>query len=436
MNNYPAYVRNTLNSIIEDMGKHIKDYCSNPDKDFTRKRKLTFETVISFLVKMGGHSLRDEMLDILDFPKIPVSVSALSQQRKKILPKAMEYLFHRFTNTCEKAVLYKGYRLLAVDGTSLQIATNPNDTLSHFDNVEGKKSYNLLHLNALYDLSSKLYSDAVIQKEKASNENAALVEMVERADMSSPAIIIADRNYEAYNTLETIVQKGWKYIIRLRESAGIISNISLPEGDFDIPVQMYLTRKKNKTIKQLEAENPGIYKYMPSNINFKFLPPGSSGVYPCSFRIVRFKISDSATETIITNLDADTFSSEELKNLYNLRWGIETSFRQLKYTIGLNQFQSKKVEYITQEIFARLIMYNFCELITSNIVIQDKRRKYTYQINFAAAAHICRKFLRGGVTPPDVEALISAYIVPIRPGRSSPRKKKNTKFNSFFYRIA
>ena len=140
--------------------------------------------------------------------------------------------------------------------------------------------------------------------------------------------------------------------------------------------------------------------------------------------------------TLITNLDKASFPAEELKRLYHLRWGIETSFRQLKYTVGLSLFQSKKVEYITQEIFARLTMYNFCELITSHVVIQNKRRKYVYQTNFTAAVHICRQFLRGAVSPPNVEALIKAQVIPIRPGRSTPRRTKNIKFNGFFYRIA
>jgi len=69
-----------------------------------------------------------------------------------------------------------------------------------------------------------------------------------------------------------------------------------------------------------------------------------------SFRIVRFKISDDSYETVITNLD---FPPDDLKLLYAMRWGIETSFRDLKYTIGLSAFHSKKVEHILQEIFAR-----------------------------------------------------------------------------------
>ena len=436
MKNYPKRIKNTLHAVIRDMAKHPENFCRCPEKDFTRNRKLPLEKILALLVKMGGHSLRDEMLDCIDFEEIPATVSALVQQRNKLLPEALEYLFREFTNRCHNPKTYKGYRLLAVDGSDLQFTANPNDPLSYFSGVNGQKSYSFLHLNALYDLNSNLYLDAVVQKRRAANENAALVCMVDRSGISEPVIITADRGYESYNTLEHIARKGWKYLIRLRESKGIISSLSLPEGDFDMSVQLFLTRKQTKKLKELQKEFPGKYRFLPTNVNFDYLPWGTDGFYPISFRIVRFKISDDSTETLITNLDKDSFPSDELKHLYHLRWGIETSFRQLKYTIGLSLFQSKKVEYITQEIFARLTMYNFCELITSHVVIQNKRRKYVYQTNFTAAVHICRQFLRGAVSPPKVEALIKTQVVPIRPGRSTPRKAKNIKFNGFFYRIA
>ena len=72
MKNYPKYIKNTLFSVIRDMAKHPEDFCRCPGTDFTRKRKLPFENILTLLVKMGGHSLRDEMMDCLDFKEIPV----------------------------------------------------------------------------------------------------------------------------------------------------------------------------------------------------------------------------------------------------------------------------------------------------------------------------------------------------------------------------
>lgn len=51
----------------------------------------------------------------------------------------------------------------------------------------------------------------------------------------------------------------------------------------------------------------------------------------------------NTTEVIMTNLSQEEFSASEIKKIYGMRWGIETSFRDLKHTIGLNYYHSKKV---------------------------------------------------------------------------------------------
>ena len=99
-----------------------------------------------------------------------------------------------------------------------------------------------------------------------------------------------------------------------------------------------------------------------------------------------------------------------------------TRIFKLKYTIGLTNFHAKKVEYILQEIFARLTIYNFCERIITTIAIQQKNRKYTYQTNFTVAVFICREYFRDRIHPSDLVALIRKNILPIREGRKAPRK--------------
>ena len=64
--------------------------------------------------------------------------------------------------------------------------------------------------------------------------------------------------------------------------------------------------------------------------------------YYLPFRIVRFSISENSFEVVMTNLDPENFPSEELKPLCGMRQGIETAFRELKYTIGLLHFHAKK----------------------------------------------------------------------------------------------
>lgn len=65
-----------------------------------------------------------------------------------------------------------------------------------------------------------------------------------------------------------------------------------------------------------------------------------------------------------------------------MRWGIETSFRELKYSVTLLHLHSKKVDFIYQEIFAKLIMYNFCQMITQSVVIQQGEKETRLQSFF------------------------------------------------------
>lgn len=105
--------------------------------------------------------------------------------------------------------------------------------------------------------------------------------------------------------------------------------------------------------------------------------------------------------------------------------------------MGLTSFHAKKVAYITQEIFARLVMYNFCEMITLHVVVQQKPTKYGYQVNFTVAIHICKKFFRDeNVHPPDVEAHIRKNALPIRENCTDSRKIKFKKAVSLIYRVA
>ena len=144
--------------------------------------------------------------------------------------------------------------------------------------------------------------------------------------------------------------------------------------------------------------------------------------YILHFRIVRFPISDTSFETIITNLDTEGLPAAEIKRLYAMRWGIETSFRNLKHKLALLHLHAKKAEFVYQEIFAKLTMYNFCQLITQSVVIQQGKKKYAYKVNFSDAAHVCLQFFLGKVPPSNVEALLMRFISPIRPGRKGTRK--------------
>lgn len=443
MSRHILKVKNHLLNCIQDVSKTAWLFSAKPEKDFTRNRKLSFETMIKTLLCLEGASLANELMKRFGCRTDIASTSAFVQQRGKILPEAFETIFRIFTEDLDANCLYNGYRLFAVDGSDIQIPANPQDADSYFPGSNGQQPYNLLHLNAMYDLLQRTYTDAIVQKRHCCDECRSLVDMVDRSFVKQPTIIIADRAYESYNVLAHIQEKGWFFLIRVKDSSssGLAAGLDLPHEDlFDVPIYLSLTRKQTNETKLL-CKQRNHYKILSATQTFDYLPQKNRKhlpaiFYQLPFRVVRFPITENSFETVVTNLPSDSFPPSELKKLYAMRWGIETSFRELKYTVGLLHFHAKKTEHILQEIFARLTMYNFSESITSHVVIQKHNRKHACKANFSVAVHVCRQFFLGNVSPPDVEALIARHVSPIRPGRSRPRILSAKYAVSFIYRIA
>lgn len=435
----PKHIKKLLMSEIETVANASDKYCSNPGRDFSRKRKLSFKKVVESIIGMGSKGLTNELIDIFDNEPDMPTTSAFVQQRSKIKPEAFKDIMAGFTEKITRQSIQ--LRLLAVDGSDIQIATNPDDEDTYFQGANGQKPYSLIHLNALYDLEQHIYVDSRIQGRMSWNEHKALQEMVDKSNIEK-ALVIADRGYESYNNMAHIQEKGWFFLIRVKDGkTGIKEGLLLPEEDeFDIDICLKLVRKQTKQVKEL-LKDKNKYRFVPHNVNFDYLPEKTRKAdpvtfYELKFRIVRFEIGTDRYETILTNLDKDDYPTAELKRLYAARWGIETSFRDLKYTLGMLDFHSKKVMSIHQEIYAHLIMYNFSEMITSHVVIAKKQRKYTYKANFSVAVHMCRRFFYERASPPDLETIIARNLIPIRPERHRTRNLTAKVFHGFLYRVA
>lgn len=432
----PKFIKRKLETIIKQMNSNVENFVRSPKKDFTRKRKLNFSENINLILAMGGESLNKELLKHFNYEVTVPTASAFVQQREKILPEAFKYLFENFTNSFTTYKKYTGYRLLAVDGSKFNISHNPTDTSTYVRCKEDCRGFNRINLNALFDLENKIYTDVTVQSIKECNEHLALTDMIDKSTIEGKVIVIADRGYESYNNFAHIEQKGWKYVIRVRDihSKCMSSSLKLPSTEeFDEQITLKLTRRQTNEIKA----NPDIYKFMPKNSKFDYLVAKSSDFYNMSFRVVRVKIAENSYETLITNLDKFKFPTFEIKKLYNIRWGIETSFRKLKYSLALINFHSKKLSNTIQEVFAKVTMYNFCELMISSVVISKKEAIYEYQVNFTIAVKICIVFFRNSIKKNgDIKNLIGKYLTPIRDGRTAQRNLKAKSFVSFVYRVA
>lgn len=90
---YPKQVKSLLWSDINEMSESPGRFAKNPDTDFSRKRKLDFETLMRFLICMESDTTGHELLKYFGYDSNVPSNSAFYQQRKKLIPDTLHHLF-------------------------------------------------------------------------------------------------------------------------------------------------------------------------------------------------------------------------------------------------------------------------------------------------------------------------------------------------------
>lgn len=422
-------IKSIFKDAVHSVVSVIPQYAVNPGSDFTRCKKLPADKLITFLIAEGSSSTKNELLDFFNMDAGKPTESAFNQQRAKLKPEAMEAVFHEFNRLVSPLSETPGYRYLAADGSTATYFSRPEFSPAEYfvGPCHSAKGFYSIHINAFYDLDRHTYTDAILQPVHEKDEFRAFCDMVDRHPVlpGSKNVYIGDRGYCSYNNMAHVMEQGQYFLFRSKDihSKGLVGNFDFPgEDSFDITVKVALVRSHSKKI----IVPDGCYKrFVDKAASFDYIEYGSNGTYELSFRIVRFPLSENSFECIATNLPADEFPPERIKECYFARWGIESSFRKLKYTIGLSNFHAYKPEYVKQEIWASLTAYNITETIVSHTVIEKHDTKHDYKVNFAVAAHICRAFLRqsAGEVPIEVMALLQRELVPIRKERQYPRLK-------------
>lgn len=436
-------IKSLFLSSIQSVVSTISDFAVHPDKDFTRRKKFPADKLLTFPIAEGSSASKNELLDFFDMDIDKPTDSAFNQQRAKLRPEALEAVFHKFNGSVDSPGTPPDYRFLEADGLTATFFSRPRFSTDEYFVGSGHsaKGFYSIHINAFYDLERHTYTDALLQPVHQKDEFRAFCEIVDRHPVPAGTknVYIGDRGYCSYNNMAHVLEKQKYFLFRTKDihSKGLVAGFDFPDtGPFDIAVDVALVRSQSSKIK-IESS---YRRFVDKATSFDFIEYGSKDTYCLTFRIVRFLIADGVYECVATNLPRDKFPPERIRKLYFSRWGIETSFRKLKYTVGPSNFHAYKPEYVNQEIWAGMIMYNLTETLMDHTVIKKRGTKHDYKINFSSAVHICRSFLRPAAEerPINVTALLQKELVPIRNGRKYPRLQTAhfRKPRYFIYRAA
>ena len=75
--------------------------------------------------------------------------------------------------------------------------------------------------------------------------------------------------------------------------------------------------------------DPELYEYLSSGNTIKV-------------RCVKVELETGKIEILLTNLETEKFTSDEIKELYNLRWQIKINYRHLKNDLKIENITSSK----------------------------------------------------------------------------------------------
>ncbi len=150
---------------------------------FTRKRKLTFHNLILFILGNSKTSLSLELSRFINHLKLPtnafITKQAFSKARQKISYSAFVELFKTSVNIIlEKAKIntYKNYRLVAVDGTTIQVPdTQENKDYFGFIKAHNSNPVALARATILYDVLNDLIIDGKLVHYNTSERNLRVI---------------------------------------------------------------------------------------------------------------------------------------------------------------------------------------------------------------------------------------------------------------------
>jgi len=146
-------------------------------------------------------------------------------------------------------------------------------------------------------------------------------------------------------------------------------------------------------------------------------------------RFVRIILPSGVEKVVATNLADRDFNIEEIAHLYNLRWGIETVYDDLKNKLEIENFTGTRANIILQDIYATVLLSNIINDIIFETSANIKQKfKHQMQLNRGFSIGVLKVGLfaifleksqrKRTIMLKALEEEILTQLLPIRPGRT------------------
>ncbi len=379
-------------SVVFKDRKREEDFINNHKigiNSFTRVRKLGFDKIMTIMIKKSNKSLQNSINDaLLDLGEdVTITNSAYTQARAKLNYTAFEEFAQMARDIFYKDGEYETYhefRILAIDG-SVTTLPNTDDVKKEFNPMKVKcqikeftKDVSQARVSCLYDVLNNIAIDASISNKNNSEENDLIaydektlaVEHLQHCNQDD--LTLMDRGYPSFE-LFAAAYNNTNILCRLRKNV-----FSKAKFLFDAHSE------KKDVILEINAP-----KYLKETLRSENIPT------KMKIRFVQVVLDNGTVEVLATNiLDNERLKSSDFKELYSLRWGIETYFDLIKNRLSLENFTGQTALAVKQDFFATIFLTNYESILTYDInedlKEKTKDNKYVQKVNKAVSFNLIK----------------------------------------------
>lgn len=230
-------------------------------------------------------------------------------------------------------------------------------------------------------------------------------------------IVVADRYYCSYFMIALLMQQGVDVAFRLHQQRHYDFRRGQRLGHDDHIVEWQRPQRPTWMDAATYATIPETLKLR--EVRFNTETPG-------------FRTREIIVAT--TLLDDNTYSKDEIADLYHRRWHAELDLRSIKQTLGMDELVCKTPAMARKELWAHLLGYNLARKVAAQVAME--RGLCPRQLSFAGTVQTLEAFSTALLTVDEsgrlslcqtVFAAIAAHRVGNRPGRVEPRRLKRRR---------
>lgn len=401
--------------------KIVNDYRMNKT-DFSRTRKQPFGDMLLFMFNFLRKSLSieiDNFVSFINSNKDSFKVqnftkSAFVQKRRKINPDVFKYLtsvivenYYLVNNPDVK--LFYGFRIIAVDGSKLTLPFT-QELKAFFGITKNQHETTVVQAisSVFYDVLNRIAIDSFLDNVNSNERELALKH---KSHWKGNDLIIYDRGYPSYDFKYEHIKAGINYLMRTKKNHSKV-------------VSAFVSSKKRTLIVDIFPQRDHVFigKDYDKNTSIKV-------------RLVRVDLPDGEIEVLITSLlDSQIYPSSMFKELYFLRWGIETYYDELKNKLKVEFFTGYSKTTIFQDFFCAIFISNLQSVIVNSLQEEIKDMNKETKLDYKINTNLSYGFLKNRILEllvkeapledvfKELESLFLKNTIPIRLNRNNKRE--------------